>query len=558
MNGFTGLQVRQRALAMALALGGLSIAAQAAPPPVRLAWLRAGELQGAQGKAPGPADARGWRTPLGSAWKLFMHAYLQAQGAQEPAYRCQVGQRLPDEEYCCEPGESVTRDDALARSCGPYFEPKRVGVSAADWSRYWQAQQAPAWLWALPAMQPASEVSVPELLGALAQIAAPERMAARQALSRVALRDEGVLAALGSGPRYKTWSWRLGAERAGGAVGWLLDGSPFWFGAPGTSRTALQANAAWMARQWAVQALPDAAALAGQPCVEVSFFQRYAIRSVRRKDGSAAPSGPMSGPYRVEFASGTQLGFDAVPAFRLQRNDSRLEIHARLPLEDYVARVIDREAQATEAQAARALAVAARSYVLQNAVEARGCRAIADSSQAQRVSPNPPSAGARAAAAFTDGLVLSGAAVRYHGTQAAPGVMAWAEAVADAKSGSAFDAILRKAYPSATFADVSAADDCIALPQAAEWLAQRQPRWRTQLRQQAGFEPLGEGLRVCQLQAGLPHSDQRRLAIHIREWASREGRVTLIHEYLHLAFRHHPSGRDEALIEQLAQRLADS
>jgi uncharacterized protein YfaQ (DUF2300 family) len=48
------------------------------------------------------------------------------------------------------------------------------------------------------------------------------------------------------------------------------------------------------------------------------------------------------------------------------------------------------------------------------------------------------------------------------------------------------------------------------------------------------------------------------MVIHIREWASREGRVTLIHEYLHLAFRHHPSGRDEALIERLAQQLADS
>jgi uncharacterized protein YfaQ (DUF2300 family) len=44
----------------------------------------------------------------------------------------------------------------------------------------------------------------------------------------------------------------------------------------------------------------------------------------------------------------------------------------------------------------------------------------------------------------------------------------------------------------------------------------------------------------------------------VREWLSREGRVTLIHEYLHLAFRDHPRGQDEAYIEHLAQRLADS
>jgi hypothetical protein len=48
------------------------------------------------------------------------------------------------------------------------------------------------------------------------------------------------------------------------------------------------------------------------------------------------------------------------------------------------------------------------------------------------------------------------------------------------------------------------------------------------------------------------------MVIRVREWQSREGRVTLIHEYLHLAFRNHPHGQDETFIEQLAQQLADS
>jgi uncharacterized protein YfaQ (DUF2300 family) len=383
-------------------------------------------------------------------------------------------------------------------------------------------------------------------------------MAARRALSPLALRDEAVIAALGGGPRYKTWSWRIAGERAGGAVGWRLDGSPFWLSAAGTSRTALRANAAWVAHQWAVPALPDAAALSAQPCVEVSFFQRYAIGSVKRSDGSLAPAGPLSGRYQVSFARGTAVSFEAAPGFWLQRNATGTLIRARLPLEDYVARVVDREGDAAEPQAARALAVAARSYLLQNAAEGEACRSIADSSQTQRVSPSPPSPGARAAAAFTDGMVLSGASVGYHGTQAAPGVMAWAEAVADARAGAGFDRILSKAYPSARFADAEARPECLALPQAAQWLAQRRPRWRSALRPLPGYEPPGEELRVCQLQWGTAHSDQREMVIHIREWASREGRVTLIHEYLHLAFRHHPSGRDEALIERLAQQLADS
>ncbi|MFM2069613.1 MAG: hypothetical protein RLZZ584_4522, partial [Pseudomonadota bacterium] len=58
--------------------------------------------------------------------------------------------------------------------------------------------------------------------------------------------------------------------------------------------------------------------------------------------------------------------------------------------------------------------------------------------------------------------------------------------------------------------------------------------------------------------SGPPWSDQRRGHIHVRDWSGREGRVALIHEYLHLAFAAHPRGQDEAYIEQLAQALADS
>jgi hypothetical protein len=71
-----------------------------------------------------------------------------------------------------------------------------------------------------------------------------------------------------------------------------------------------------------------------------------------------------------------------------------------------------------------------------------------------------------------------------------------------------------------------------------------------------GFEPV-PAVQVCELQMGSPHADQRRSLIRIREWRSREGRVTLLHEYLHLAFRHHPRGQDEAFVEAWAQRLAD-
>jgi len=545
----------------ALVLGAVMRHAGAAVP-TQLAWLDDGHLVTAQrGVAPSAASpAAPPRTPLGSTWKLFVHAYLHGRGMQEPPYRCDAIRRQPGEEYCCDPGESLTRDEALARSCGAYFEPQRLRLSAADWAQFWRGHAAPEWLTALPALQPATEVPVADLLAALRALPTPQRQAARQALLPVSLQEPGVLPALGTGPRFKTWSWTVAGERAGGAAGWLADGTPFWFGAAGTSRTALQAHAAWIAARWAARGLahPEPAAVAAQPCIEVAFFHRYPLRTVTRDEGQPALPGALSGRYRLVFQNGSALTLDAVPALQLRLTSTGPQITARLPLQDYVARVVDREGTARDTQAARALAVAARSHVLQNASEGEGCRQTLDDSRAQRVSPQPPTPAARAAADFTEGLVLAGLPVRYHLDQARPGVMSWQAAVAAGRGGASFDEILRQAYPEASFAAARAGADCESLPEAAQWLAQRQQRWRAVLNPLPGYQAPGPTVQVCRLQRGTPHSDQRLLVIRIREWLTREGRVTLIHEYLHLAFRHHPSGRDEGFIEHLAQRLADS
>ncbi|WP_395699472.1 DUF2300 domain-containing protein [Aquabacterium sp.] len=539
---------------------------------MRLVWQPAGALQAV------PSSAGVARTPLGSVWKLFVYSYLVAEGMQEPPYRCEAAQRRSDEEYCCDPGESVDRDTALARSCGPYFAPQRLQLQPAAWRAFWQAQPgaqaAPAWLLDLGALQPATVVEAASLLRALQRVPPPARLAAREALLPNTLRDGAVLAALGSGPRFKTWSWTDGAgRRIGGAAGWLADGTPFWFGAPGTSRTALQAQAGWMAAQWQPQRLltvaPDAAGLQAQPCVDVALFARYPLAQVQRVDGRATAGGgtrgladgPLAtGDYRVLFANGQSLPVRGSPALRLSgAAEGPPRLSARLPLEDYVARVVDREGDARETEAAKALAIAARSWLLQNTAEQGGCRAVDDDSRAQRVSPNPPSAAAQAAAAFTAGLMLNGGTpVRYHRDQAGPGVMGWQQAVAAARAGQGFEALLRQAYPGAVLGGLQGGADCVALPEATQWLQQRQARWRDRLRSEPGYERPGAELQVCQLQQGVPHADQRRLRIHLREWQSREGRVTLIHEYLHLAFRHHPRGQDEAFVERLAQVLADS
>lgn len=545
------------------ALLTVATGASASQPPVQLAWLRGEEMVAVQRTAANGAQpvTEPLRAPLGSVWKLFVYGYLAGRDAREPVYRCDAVQRQADDEYCCDPGASIGRDMALARSCGPYFEPARLGLTQADWSRFWQQADAPPWLHRLRASRPETELPVADLLLALDHMPAAARIAARQALLPVSLREDGVLAAFGAGPRMKTWSWRVDGERAGGAAGWLADGTPFWLEGPGTSRTVLRAHAGWVAAQWSAHGLDsaraDAAVVSAEPCIDVDFFRRYPIASVRRGDGSEAAAGPLRGRYVVSFRNSTRLPIEADTALRLITDRDGPAIVARLPLEDYVARVVDREGQGREVEAARALAIAARTYVLQNASEGEGCRAIADDSRQQRVSPNPPSPAARAAAAFTEGLVLDGAAVRYHTERASPGVMSWRAAVQAGRGGVGFEAILRTAYPGTALAGVASGSDCEALPQAEGWLKAREQRWRPVLRAEPGFEPPSAPVRVCQLAIGVPYSDQRRLLVRIREWQSREGRVTLIHEYLHLAFRNHPSGQDERYVERLAQRLAD-
>ncbi|MCR1763187.1 DUF2300 domain-containing protein, partial [Pseudomonas aeruginosa] len=52
-----------------------------------------------------------------------------------------------------------------------------------------------------------------------------------------------------------------------------------------------------------------------------------------------------------------------------------------------------------------------------------------------------------------------------------------------------------------------------------------------------------------------PYVDRERERIFVRGLYSLQERLDLTHEYLHLAFRAHPSGQDENYIESLARRL---
>lgn len=485
-------------------------------------------------------------TPLGSLWKLFVYAWLVDTGAREPAYECR-GQ-LKEEVYCCAAGGRIERDQALVKSCGLYFEPARLGIAAADWREYWQARQAPPWLLDLPSVQPAQRVTVAELLKVLAALPAQDQM--RRVLLDVVLNaaDGNVVGELGGRLRVKTWSW-LGDQdaqsRQGGFAGWTTDGAPVWAGGRGTSQMVLrhygQALASVLPTAWPVDA--------GR-CVEVGLFSKYPVSKVLAGD-RVATSGPLRGDYRVEFANGNALDIHSDGELFLLNG----KLVARLDREEYVARVLEREARPEPAEAAKALAVAIRTYLLQNATRNGDCLSIDDSSNRQRVAPRPASAESRNIAAWTADLVLAGSTVTYHSEQPGPDKLAWQQAVEQANASQRYDAILLHAYPRASLSrwDNPVAS-CEALPAAQDWLQKQRRGWRPRLESETGYNEVST-FAVCKLAFGRPFVDRERQRIYVRGVLTLQDRLDLTHEYLHLAFEAHPNGQDETYIEGLARHL---
>lgn len=512
-------------------------------------------------------DANGTRqtgdvqTPLGSLWKLFVYAYAIDRAIPTPDYACQGGNLAKEEMYCCDPGQTVARDTALMQSCGLFFEPARLHLDAQDWRRYWgkKLPQVP-WLADLEQLRPTRKVGVISLLQALSAIDGPVRERAESTLLGVVLngRGQSALRYLGGRYRVKTFTWdhpQRPGGLVGGAAGWLSDGSAVWFGAVGSSLQVLRDYAPQLA----------AAAEGGEHtqderCVDVTLFSRYPIRRVSiLSDGAPPISGvaqDLRGRFRVEFENGNKLMLQADSEIRLDWNaQGRPLLSARLGENEYIARVIDREAQATEREAARALSIAARTYLLQNATQHGECLAIADSSRTQRVSPNPASAAARDIAGFTAGLILQGANVQYRLNAQGNNVLSWQTAVAQAQAGLLFDEILRQSFEHASLASVNGEAECKPLLDAERWLRVKARQWRRTLQLEPGFvEPRPQ---VCQLAFGAPYSDMSRQRIYVRGLISLNNRITLTHEYLHLAFSAYPSGQDENYIEQWARRLIE-
>lgn len=535
---------------------------------LRFAWLRDSQAQlwqfnaAASGAADGltPQSARPLpttlETPLGSVWKLFVYGYLVDRNIATPDYVCNGGD--PEEVYCCMTGGHVDREHALVQSCGRFFEPARLQLNPADWRKYWTAAHAPVWLRDLHAMTPTRRVPVSDLLAALQAMPARPREAAANTLVSVLTsgRGEGTVSLYGSVLRAKTWTMpdpaRPGAS-IGGAAGWLADGTPVWLGGAGGSARVLADAAPRIAPLLTQVTVPD-----DNACVLVDFFSRYPIREVLGDKGpAAAPEGPLRGDFRVGFVNGNWARVESRGELRLDRDPAgALQIVGRFGMNDYVARVVEREGDTSQPEAAKALAVAARSYVVQHGNHDHGCFRIDDSSSTQRVLPRAPTAAARRAADLTDALVLIGVPVQYHHDKAAPGQMSWLAAKASAQTGLTFDAIVSRTWPQATLTSFESplSGDCIQVAGAQQWLRRNAPLWARRMDGAAGYET-PDLPAVCEVREGRPYADAQRNRVYVYRLQTEEDRIALTHEYIHLAFQHHPRGLDEAFVERTARTL---
>lgn len=507
-------------------------------------------------------------TPLGSLWKLFVYIYLADNRIFPPPYIC-TGNH-PDEVFCCQPGDSIQMDEALYHSCGLFFDPVRLGITSDSWKDYWTntVRIDFHWLNGLHTLQPETVIPVKELLVALYQINKLRFALSKthSVLSKVVLEGtaKGAVRHLGNTVKIKTFTWNHPSENEtfiGGFAGWLNDGAAIWAAGIGTSNEILSRWSRKIAQYLDRQPLNYS-----KEFVKVRFFEQYPIEKIVElpvpKEANPTPAtrlrtGPLNGQFRIMFKNGNSLEFRSSDNLYYEKEGKTPVIFGIFGVNDYVARVIDREIKTEPTEAAKAFAIVIRTYLVQNAKHAPGYFYIPDSTRFQRVSIHPPTQEAKGLSYWTDALVITGvSSVRYHQTRSSLNVLSWEHAKKLAHEGYYFDKILQAAYPGGKIGimELKRNQECERLAHVESWLQAKSQKWRLYLMTKPGYEPL-DHIAVCRLRSGSPYADFDENRIFTRSFQNIEDQITLTHEYLHLTFKNHPLGRDEEFIEQTAKTL---
>ncbi len=272
-----------------------------------------------------------------------------------------MSRKLPEEVYCCQAGESITRIPRWYVPVGSILRRSGCILAQMCGGNTGNSVRHPAWLASLTTLKPETSVTVKSLLDSLATL--PAQNKAQEVLLDVVLDEAkiGVASMLGSRVRVKTWSWFADNKqeiRQGGFAGWLTDGTPLWVTGSGTSKTVLTRYATVLNR-----VLPVPTQVASGQCVEVELFARYPLKKiVAEKSTTAVKPGVLNGRYRVTFANGNHITFVSHGETTLLSEKGKLKLQSHLDREEYVARVLDREAKSTPPEAAKAMTVAIRTF----------------------------------------------------------------------------------------------------------------------------------------------------------------------------------------------------
>lgn len=494
--------------------------------------------------------------PLGSLWKLFVYIWLTDKGIIPEPYLCKGGN--PEESFCCKPGYAIRAEEALYLSCGLFFDPERLGISPQEWKAYWKDHVGLdfEWLTRIERLKPDTSVPVRELLDSLYRM---NRLGfalgkTQSVLSNILIQGtaKGAVRYLGNTVKIKTFTWnhpRLKDKYIGGFAGWLNDGASVWLAGKGKSHDILSG---WDRRLSNLLNRPKTKT--SESCVEVRFFEQYPIEKILKlPEDDTVGYGPLRGIFKIGFKNGKSLTFKTDRGLYFEQ----MNIVGKLDLNEYVARVIDREIETEPLEAAKAFAIIIRTYLLQNAVQDRGCFRIADSSRFQRVSVQSPTSAAMNLSYWTEALILTGGKpVNYRFDQTESESFSWIRAKKLARDGCYFDEILRIAYPGSeiTLMDIRENRDCERLPHIESWLKLKAEQWQRYLISLPGYER-PENIEICLLRSGNPYSETEKNRMTVRSADTAEDRISIAHEYLHLVFKHHPSGMDENFIEQTAREL---
>ena len=500
-------------------------------------------------------------TPLGSVWKLFVYFYLTENQIRPPSYICKGDNK--EELFCCRPKGHIDLDAALTKSCGLYFSPERLEISKDTWRSFWtdRIKLSYPWLTALDQLAPATQVPVEELLQALAQLKsyASSFEKINNTLAQVTIDGtaSGSVRELGSTLRVKTFTWDNSGPNdkfVGGFAGWTGDSSALWAQGHGTSRQVLT--------RWSKQiaALTEThSPSTSRDCVDVSFFDRYPVRSIQDlATGREIKEGTLTGRFRISFANGQSVDIESLGELHAHQDSAiRLRITGRFSLAEYGARVLDREVSPTPLEAGRAFSILIRTYLYQNGRSENGCYAIKDSTHLQRVSPSTPSDAALKIATWSDRLILKGIPIiRYHSDTGTTNKLSWKQAAGLAANGSRFDEILRTTYPASQLAMMDDRDHapCKPQPNADAYLQHHRRTWSRALAQVQGFqEP--DRIKICRSMSDQPYTDRESNTIYLRFSGEIDDQLTIAHEFLHIAFKYHPSGSNEGFVEKHARDL---